>query len=213
MEKIKVIVTDDHGLFRKGVISLIEEDKKIEVIAEASNGKELMEILKKTPTDVVLLDLDMPLMDGDESYKKISSRYPAVKVIILSGFLDDELVSHYLGLGVKACLDKNCANESLIKAIHAAYKNQNYLYQAGYNALLSKAMSETGFEAKKSLTEREIEILKEICSGKTNKQISEALAIAMSTVDFHRGNIYLKTKANNPAELALYAVKNGIVKP
>lgn len=207
-EKIKIIVTDDHQLVRKGFISLLNDMPDMRVAGEAGNGKELLDLLKIKQADVVMLDLEMPQMDGEEALKIIVDRFSGIKVIILSAFLEPNLIPYYLGLGAYACLDKNCREEMLLEAIRKVRHNETYFDNL---PLVNEVNNIHSLHNKKNLTKREVEVVKLICLGKKNKEIAQSLSMALSTVDFHRGNIYNKTQTGNSAALAVYAIKHGIL--
>ncbi|HWY39007.1 MAG TPA: response regulator transcription factor [Bacteroidia bacterium] len=213
--KIEVAIADDHRLFRQGLISLLgEHDKNITITGETENGKKLLEFLKDHQPDVLLLDLDMPVMSGEEAFNMITKKYPKIKTIILSMFYNQSLVCDYMANGAFGYLRKECDVEILIDAIYAAFEGKNY-FDADVSATLLKNVKNKGnasaFDGKRALSEREVEIIKHLCDGKTNRQIADSLSISLRTVDFHRGNIYDKTQAGNSAALAVYAVKHGIV--
>lgn len=210
-EKIRIVVTDDHELVRKGFISLLNDQVDMRVVGDVGNGKELLDLLKIKPTDVVLLDLEMPHMSGEEALKIIVQRFSGVKVIILSAFLEPSLVPYYLSLGAYACLDKNCKEETLLKAIRKVRNNEPFFDNIPQATLINEVKNIQSPGNKKSLTKREIEVVKLICLGKKNKEIAKSLNMALSTVDFHRGNIYNKTQTGNSAALAVYAIKHGIL--
>lgn len=211
--KIRVVVAEDHDLVRQGFISLLEDFQRVEVVGEAANGKELLEVLKQVETDVVISDLDMPVMGGDEAFGIIKQRFPKVKVIIVSMHYNEALVSDFMSRGVASYLGKSCKDEELEKAIYDVYDKGHYFNYDSSLAMCNQLKSQTSYAAfnKISLTEREIEILKLLCEDMSNKEIAERLKIEPRTVDFHRQNIYKKTNCHKPAGLALYAVKHGFV--
>jgi DNA-binding NarL/FixJ family response regulator len=211
---IKLIIAEDQELMRKSFIALLKEDQDFEIIAEASNGKELLEILKHTTPDVVLLDIEMPVMNGREALEIINKRFPDVKVIMLSMHAGPHFISELMARGARAFLPKNCDPDALFEAIHTVSSEGYYFDKSISEAMLRGLQREKSINPlleELSLSDRETEILKEICEGKTNRQIAEALNISIGTVDFHRGNIYKKTRSKNLVELLKYAIKNGII--
>ena len=211
--KINVMIAEDHELVRKGYISLLSENEDITVVGEVSNGKELIELIKVKEPDVVLLDLDMPIMDGKQTLEILNSRFSNIKTIIISMYYDDVFITEFLSRGARGFLPKNCNPETLIDAIYEVKENGYYFNKKISKALVIKLLKEnfTNSIDKNALTEREIEVLKLICQEKANKEIADALNIAIRTVDFHRSNIYKKTQTQTSAGLALYAVKQGII--
>lgn len=213
-EKIKIIVTEDQELSRKSLISLINEDESLDVIAEAQNGKELIDHLQHLSPDIILLDIDMPVMGGAEALSIINKKYPDQKVIMLSMHAGVKFVSEFMSKGARAYLEKNCDAETFFEAIQTVHSEGYYFDRAISVAMLhalKKEKSVNAYLETKQLTEREIDILKEICDGKTNKDISKIFNITIHTVDFHRGNIYKKTGAKNLVELLKYSIKNNII--
>jgi DNA-binding NarL/FixJ family response regulator len=212
--KKKIAVVDDQCLFRQGLISLLKEYDKLDVIIEASNGKELLEKMKVKQPDVVLLDLEMPLMDGIETTVSIKSRYPKVKVIILTMHTDDEFIIHLLEKGASGFLPKDKDIEIVVDAIYSVLEKGYY-----FDERISKAMVKGLVKTKKTnpsftahyLSEKEIVIINLICKEYTNKEIADKLFISPRTVDTHRENILLKTGAKNTAGIVMYAVKNNLL--
>jgi len=214
-EKVHLYIADAQQLFRKALVSLFKEhDKNIVVIGEAENGKVLLELLRKKQPDVLLLDLEMPVMDGFEAFGVIRKRYPQIKVVILSAHNDKKLISNFIKNGARGYLQKDCNPKILLDAIHTVYQGEIYFDNATSYALLNQVKNTDwigGYEVKLTLTNREMQIVKYICEGKTNKEIASSLNIERRTVEFHRSNIFKKTRAGNPIGLAVYAAKNGII--
>jgi DNA-binding NarL/FixJ family response regulator len=212
-KEIRVVIAEDHELVRQGFIVLIEEHPRIKVVGQACNGKELLDVLKTTEADVVITDLEMPVMNGDEAFIIIRQRFSDIKVIILSMHYTDALVTDFISKGAAAYLGKGCNDEEFGIAICSAYDKGYYYNNENALAMSKQLQGQSTFTPfnKITLTEREIEILKCICEDMTNKEIAERLKIEPTTVDFHRQNIYKKTNCKKPAGLALYAVRNGLI--
>lgn len=199
---------------RKSFIALLKEDESFEIIGEGSNGKELLDLLKSNLPDIVLLDIEMPVMNGVEALEIINKRFPELKVIMLSMHAGPAFISELMARGARAFLPKNCDAETFFEAIHVVHSEGYYFDKSVSQAMLRGLQREKAINPlldELSLSDREIEILKEICDGKTNKQIADQLKISASTVDFHRGNIYKKTKSKNITDLLKYSIKNGII--
>lgn len=199
---------------RKSFIALLKEDKKLEIVGEASNGKELLEILKHTHPDIVLLDIEMPVMNGMEALNVITKRFPEIRVIMLSMYAGTSFMSEMMAKGARSYMVKNCDAETLFEAIHTVY-NEGYYFDKSVSEAMLK-----GLQREKSLnpllefialSEREIEVLKELCEGKTNKEIAETMKISENTIHYHRLNIYKKTKSRNITDLVKYAIKYGLI--
>lgn len=209
---IKLVIVDDHKLFRQGLISLLKEfDETIDIIGEADNGRNLLHLLEFVTPDVLLLDVDMPVMSGQEAFNVITRQYPGIKVLFLSMHYNAELANHYLTHGAFGYLKKEDSAEILMEAIHAAYSGRKYHYAPNLTKEQNTGDEPNHLVGKRVLSEREVEVVKHICDGKSNKEIADALFITLRTVDFHKSNIYAKTRAGNPAALAVYALKHGIV--
>lgn len=211
--EIKVVLAEDHPVVRQGYAALLNEHPRIRIIAEAGNGKELLELVKKSDVDVVVTDLEMPIMNGDEAFLIIRQRFPHVKVIVLSMYYEKKLIVNFISKGARAYLGKGCDIDELEKAICAVHDTGHYFNEESSLAMCNELKGKFSYTAftKLSLTEREVEILKLLCEDKSNKEIGIRLNIETRTVDFHRQNIYKKTNCKKPAGLALYAVKNGII--
>lgn len=213
-KKIKIAVVDDQHLFRQGLISLLNEYTELDVIIEAGNGKELLEKLKERQPDVVLLDLEMPVMDGIETSIAIKNRYPKIKIIILTMHTDDEFIIHLLEKGVRGFLPKDKDIEVVVDAIYAVLEKGYY-----FDEHISKAMVKGLVKTKKVnpsfaaryLSEKEIVVINLICKEYTNKEIADKLSISSRTVDAHRTTILLKTGAKNTAGIVMYAFKHNLL--
>lgn len=215
MEVIKVLIADDHQIIIDGLKSLISAEKSIELVGEASNGKEAIDLLKLITANVVILDINMPVLNGIETMKRIKSDFPEVKVIILSMHNESSLIKNLIEIGTDGYLLKNCDQDELIEAIHKVGSGQKYFSSEVTLSLLNK---NSGMKSTvktdpilSNLTEREIEILKLITQGLTNKEIGEQLFISHRTVDTHRTNLMKKLELNNIAGLIRFAIKNGFV--
>lgn len=213
-EKLKILVTDDHTLFRKGTMLLVSSFNEVGEVKEASNGKEALDALSKNSFDIILLDLDMPVMDGWEASKKIVSKFPEVKIIMISMHESLEVISDLIETGVHSYLLKNADPEEVQKAILSVINNDFY-----YNQLVSKAlrtkMQKDGIEkksipSKTDISPRETEVLQLICQELTMKEIGEKLFLSEQTIHSHRKNLMKKTNAKNAVSLVKFAFKNGI---
>lgn len=207
-------MAEDHLLFRQGLTTLLKEYEEINVLFDASNGIELLDELKKSKPDVILLDIEMPIMNGKEALLKIKEKYPAIKVIMISSYYDDAYITEYLLLGAVGFLPKHCDIEKVIDAIFAVYEQGFYFDNNISKSLLAKLMKSKAVNPtlpNQILSNREIDILKLTCLEKTSKEISEELFISQRTVEWHRKQIMIKTKAKNVVGLVMYAIKNKII--
>jgi len=208
---IKIIIADDHQMVTEGLKSLLESDAMMKVIATAPNGYELLRMLEVVQPDIVLMDIDMPVMNGIEALTAIRKQFPGLKVIVLTMHEEKAPVKKMTELGAKGFLFKNSDKDELVNAIKIVNNRGNY-----YTAALTLKLLETyqtGSPAATHsafiLTDREIEILKLIAAGLSNKEIGDKLYISHRTVDTHRTNLMKKLEVNNIAGLIRFAIKNG----
>jgi len=211
--KIKIITVDDHDIFRKGLNMLINKIDNIEVVGEASNGIEFLDLLDYHKPDMVFIDIRMPKMNGIEATRKALEKYPDLKIAAISMFGEEEYLENMIKAGAKGFLLKNIDAKEIEFVISQILSGRNYYstellpyFTEKYITLSKKSSSNS------SLTKRELDILNLIAKGYTNKQIAEKLYISKRTVDGHRANIFEKTDSKNVVTLLIYAIKKGIVK-
>jgi DNA-binding NarL/FixJ family response regulator len=211
---IKLAVADDQQLFRKGLVSLIDEFDDLSVVIEASNGKDLLEKLKVKTPDVILLDFEMPEMDGIEATDIIRKKYPGIKILILTLHNEEEIILHLVEKGAHGFLLKDNPIDVVVDAIYAVIDNGYFfndrVSKAMVNGLVRNQQIRPNF-VRADLSTREIEVLKLICKEHTNKEIAEKLFISVRTVDGHREKILYKTKARNVVGMVMYAMKHGLL--
>lgn len=208
--KIKIILVEDKPLMRMSLASLLKDYAQFDVTGEAGNGRELLDLLKNTEADVVLLDIEMPVMTGIEALKIISLRFPSVKVIVLSQHTDIWYIKNAMAHGAKGYLTKNCLPEQLVKAISTIHEKGFYMEEALMKDLAQESLYGTERPlSKQQLSAREKEVLSALCEGKSEKEIAQRLNISPHTVHFHRMNLHAKTKSHNLADLMKYAHGNG----
>ena len=211
MGKITVILVDDHLLFREGLKLMLNLNSKIGMIYQAANGIEFLELLEKITPDIVLMDIDMPQMDGIEATIQALSKWPQMKIIALSMYGDDEYYIKMIEAGARGFILKNSDIEVVEQAIEAVMAGQNYFSSEVMANLVIHLNKKKNDEAKNELTERESEILYHICKGLSNQEIADTLFLSKRTVDKHRENILSKTNAKNTAGLVIFAIKHGII--
>jgi len=211
---IKVVIADDHALFRAGVKTALSIKKDVELIAEADNGMQLLNLLKHIEPDVILLDIQMPIMDGIATLPEIRKLYPQVKVIILSMHNDHSMISKLMEIGANSYLTKNSDSETIYNAIKTCYEQEFFFNELTNKALLTglrTRRTDSSLPQEVNLTEKELTILKLMCEEKTTKEIADMVEISPRTVEAIRDKLKTKTGAKSMAGLVMYAVKNGII--
>ncbi|MBS1761015.1 MAG: response regulator transcription factor [Bacteroidetes bacterium] len=212
---IKVAIADDHTLFRTGVKTSLSLRKDIQMVAEAENGMQLMNLLRHIQPDVILLDIQMPIMDGLTALPEIKKLYPDVKVIMLSFLNDHSVISKMMELGANSYITKESGAEMIYEAIKGVYNNDFYFNDLTNKALLSglrtKRITDAGMPQDVQLNEKEITILKLMCEEKSTKEIADMVDLSPRTVEAIRDKLKTKTGTKSMAGLVLYAVKAGIV--
>jgi DNA-binding NarL/FixJ family response regulator len=211
---IKVVIADDHTLFRAGVKTALSVKKDIELVAEADNGMQLLNLLKHIEPDVILLDIQMPIMDGIATLPEIRKLYPHVKVIILSMHNDHSMISKLMEIGANSYLTKNSDSETIYNAIKTCYEQEFFFNELTNKALLTglrTKRTDNGLPQEVNLSEKELTILKLMCEEKTTKEIADLVDISPRTVEAIRDKLKTKTGAKSMAGLVMYAVKNGII--
>jgi DNA-binding NarL/FixJ family response regulator len=212
---INIAIADDQLLFRKGIISLLNSFNNMQVLAEAENGEELLSLLDEilVPIHIVLLDINMPVLNGIETMKKIRAKYPAIKNIILTIHEEDKYISKLIEEGANAFLAKNTQPDELETAINTVISHDFYFNEKTINAMhqhMQAKRKKIILEPVDGITSREKEILNLICREFTTPEIAQQLYISERTVDGHRNNLLLKTGCRNAAGLVLFAIKNGL---
>lgn len=209
---INLLIADDHQVVIDGLRSLLSLEADFNVVGEALNGKMVLEALKDQKVDVVLLDINMPVMDGIETAKLMREHYPDVKILILTMYNKPEFIRNILEAGASGYVLKNAGKEELIDAIRKVEKGEEY-----FSISVTKTMMESfrsGSDSNKVvLTKRERGVLTLIAEGDKTSEIAEKLLISTHTVDTHRYNLLSKLNIKNTAGLVRYAIKNGFTKP
>ena len=211
---ITVVLADDHAIVRQGLGAVISQEQDIKVIAEASNGKEVVDIAKKDPADIFIIDITMPILNGLEASSQIMQINPGNRIIILSMHDNRAFIERALNLGIRGYVLKDSAADEIIQAIRAVYKDEYFLSPRISTFVIQDYIDSKGQKIgeKKivSLTEREREILQLVVEGYTNKEVAMHLKIALKTALAHRNNIMQKLGIHRQADLIRYALKEGI---
>lgn len=212
-DKIKIMIVDDHEIFRGGLKLLINRLKYGKVTAEATNGKEFLDLLELNMPDIVLMDIEMPVMNGIEATKKALERYPDLKIVALTMFNDEEYVESMLEAGVKGFLLKSINKESLDKALQSVMAGNNYYSEELFKYFTKKIThSDKQDTPEIKLTQREIEIVQLSLEGFNNKEIADKLFISERTVVGHKSNLLSKTGCKSTVHLLAYVIKNKLVR-
>jgi two-component system response regulator NreC len=213
--RVRIMIADDHPLVRSGLRALLERDGEFQVIAEAADGYEAIDLAVLHKPDVILLDVGMPRLSGPDAAQSISQKLPAVRIVMLSMHSDEAYVLRALKAGARGYLLKASPEADVIAAIRAVAAGNAYFSPSITKLLVEEYVVEArrrGIEDSYDLlSTREKEILQLLASGKTNREIAELLFISVATVETHRNNVFQKLHLHNLAELILYAVRKGLI--
>lgn len=216
MEIIKVLIADDHTLFRGGLRKLLESMDGIKIVAEATNGLEAVKQVALTYPDVILMDLTMPEMDGLDATREIHAQFPKIAILLLTMHDNEEFLKKSLEYGATGYLIKNASTQELFLAIQTAAKGEPYFSSSLSRKMISKFLVNSHTpnlidqNINSILSNREIEILRLITAGKPNKVIASKLSISIKTVEKHRNNIMQKLEIHNVVDLVKYAIRSGV---
>ncbi|KPL83157.1 LuxR family transcriptional regulator [Thermanaerothrix daxensis] len=209
--KVRILIADDHPVIREGLSAMLSSVEGFEVVGEAKDGQEVLDLALRLKPDVVLMDLRMPGMDGVQAMRLIHAQCESVRFIILTVYDNDEYIFEGIRAGASAYLLKDVSREELINAIREVHSGQSLLHPRITRKLLERVSSSTEAEQESTLTEREIEILRLMANGASNKQIAVRLSISSHTVKTHVSNIYQKLEVNDRAEAVAKAIRKGIL--
>lgn len=210
--RIRVLLADDHTMFRQGIREMLSTDGEIEVVGEAENGVEALDLIRQTSPDVLILDVDMPVMGGREVLEQLAGTSPAPRVVIVTMFDDPRLVREFLSLGASAYLVKSASLEELLTAVHTAAENPEESHDANVVLVLPREVLERverGTDDK--LSARELEILLLVARGMSNRQIASTLRLAEATVKRHLANLYPKLGVGSRVEAIKKALSEGYI--
>lgn len=216
MEQIKVMIVDDHQIFIDGIKALLSNEENILIVAHANNGRDAIKIIENTPVDIILMDIEMPILNGYDTTAIVTTRFPHIKVISLTTHDEKSIVNKMLNAGASGYVLKNIDKEILLVAIHTVFKGQMYFSSEIPVALATNSSEEVSQIQNKntdvaSLSDREIEIVRHIANGLSNNEVAKKLFISPKTVDTHRSNIMQKLDIHNVVGLVKYAIKSGII--
>ncbi|MDD5530777.1 MAG: response regulator transcription factor [bacterium] len=211
---MKIILAEDHNIIREGLKKLLEEDSSIQIVGEAKNGKEAVELANKLNPDLILMDISMPVLNGIEATKKIKKKHPEIKILILSMYDNEEYIKQLLNIGAEGYLLKETLVRNLFSALKVISKGGTYLDSKiseqlikDYNLTRPGKKIETTYD---TLSAKEKEVLKLIGEGHSNKEIAGLLCRSVKTIETHRSNIMRKLSIHKLADLIRYAIKKGL---
>lgn len=217
MGKIKLGLTDDHLLFRRGLASILATYEQIQLVLQTSSGPELLEQLQHTELDVVLLDLEMPEMNGIQTAEALREQYPDLKILILSMYDDDHFIQHLMEVGANGYLLKDAEPDEVVQAVVAAAKKGFYFSERVSKVVLqglaNKKKVKPIFRNQIRLTKRELQVLQLICEEQTNNEIGEQLFLSPRTIEGYRNRLLEKTGVRNTAGLVVFAIRNELFLP
>lgn len=211
LEKISIVLVDDHAIVRQGLRTYLELQSDIEVVGEASDGNEALQVVRETLPDIVLMDLVMPNADGVEATRAVTAASPSTRVIVLTSFSEDEKVFASIKAGAQGYLMKDVLPQDLVKAIRTVYRGEAQLDPEIARKLMQEFTNPQPAAPRHDLTERELEVLRLIAHGKTNKDIAEDLVLSEKTVKTHVSNILQKLHLSDRTQAAVYALRQKIV--
>jgi DNA-binding NarL/FixJ family response regulator len=212
MAQIRVLLADDHVLVRQGIRQFLEDEADIEVIAEANDGAEAIQMIQEQQPDIAILDIRMPQVSGVEATRRIKDRFPQVRVLILTAYDDDPYVFALLQAGADGYVLKTASSEELVRAVHTVYKGQSALSPEIASKVVRQMASGKPVAAEEQvepLTERELDVLRLAAQGKTNRAIGGLLDISHRTVQGHLASIYGKLEVNSRTEAVTEALRRG----
>jgi len=217
MDKIKIMLVDDHQIVRDGIKSLLSDCTSIEIIAEAKDGNELFRILNSKTPDIILLDISLPGMSGIEVSKRMRVDFPNIKILMLSMYTSEDFIFNALKAGVMGYLPKNTTRDELLQAINEIASNREYFSKSISDTILksyvntAKNGSEISNDTLDNLTNREREILHYVVEGNNNNTIAQQLCISIRTVETHKSSIMKKLNLSNTVDLIKFAIRNHLI--
>ncbi len=211
---IKVLLADDHSIVRAGLRRIVEESGEMNVVAEAADGQEAIRLVKKTAPDIAVIDISMPGLDGLEVISQLQALHPKLPILVLTMHEEGQYVVRAIQAGAMGYLTKQSAPEQLVKAIHKIYSGQRYITdEAAESLALRVAKGSNGKSPLDSLSMRELQVLRRLAMGHTNREIARAYHISIKTVDTYRARLLKKLGLRNNAELSRFAIQNRLIEP
>ncbi|MEI6059837.1 MAG: response regulator transcription factor [Bacteroidota bacterium] len=217
MEKIRLILVDDHQLVRTGIANLLASEPGFEIIGEAADAKEFFELLKLLQPDIAILDIALPGMSGIEITKKLHHEFHGIRILILSMHTSEEFIFNAFKSGDHGCLPKNTSRKELVEAIYAIQRGEEYFAESISNVILKSYIKKAKYDApddenkENLLSKREIEVLRLFAEGMTNQEIADKLFISIRTVESHKNHIMARLELKTTVDLVKFAIRNNIV--
>lgn len=215
MEKIRVLIADDHAVVREGTRQILEKERDMEVVAEAADGEEAVELALRYAPDIAIIDIAMPRVDGIEATRRIKAESPGLAVLILSAYDDDQFIFSLLEAGVAGYLLKSVRGRELVDAVRAVYAGESVLHPSVARKVLNRFASGSGRVKEEkpleALSEREMDVLRLATRGLSNKDIADELCLSIRTVQAHLGRIFGKLQVGSRTEAVVRALKEGWV--
>jgi len=213
---IRVVIADDHEIFREGLEVLLKKQNDIELVGEASNGKQLVEVAERVIPDVIITDIKMPVLDGIKATYALTQKFPQMGIIALSMFDDENLIVDMLEAGAKGYLIKNAHKHEIIAAIKSVHSHDSYFCNHS-TVKLARMIGKSRFNPfreiiKPEFNEKELEVIRLVCEELSNKEIASELNLSIRTIEGYREKILEKMKAKNTAGIVVFAIKTGIYK-
>ncbi len=217
MEKIRLILVDDHLLVRTGIANILSGESGFEIIGEAADAKEMFDLLKKSLPDIAVLDIALPGMSGIEITKKLHNDFPGIRILILSMHTSEEFIFNAINSGARGYLPKNTSRKELIEAIYAIHRGEEFFAESISNVILKSYIKKARTNLPEDdnneglLSKREIEVLRLFAEGMTNQEIADKLFISIRTVESHKNHIMARLELKTTVDLVKFAIRNNIV--
>ena len=217
LETIRLLLVDDHEIVRTGISMLLESETDLSIVGEASTGAQALEMASQLHPDVVIMDITLPDVSGIEVTRQLKAQHPEIAVVALTIHEDQQYFFEMLQAGADGYVPKRAASEDLIKAIHAAFSGEVFIYPSLAKVLVSDFLNQAADgkekESVNEITAREQQVLEMLAAGKTNEEIAAALSISKHTVARHRENVMRKLGLHSRSELVKYAIRKGLIEP
>ena len=209
MDSISVVIADDHALLRSGLVAMLAYEEGVEVLGEASNGREAIEAFERLRPDILVMDVTMPEMGGIEASRLLLEAHPEARILLMTQHEEQQFVEAMLQVDISGCIGKRAAGTEFITALRTIMDGEFYLHPA-MARMIARQQRRRFIEPEATLTPREAEVLKAIVAGETNKEIAHHLGLSIKTVEWHRSNLMTKLGTRGTAELVRYAIEHGL---